>query len=76
MLLDPQAAETGAPVPPEMFGDDYYKVYGTPDLTVSLEIRMALVVFFTLSFAAATLVLQRGGVRFNTSSVGADFSWV
>lgn len=31
------AAETGAPVPPEMFGDDYYKVYGTPDLTVSLE---------------------------------------
>lgn len=53
------AAETGAPVPPEMFGDDYYKVYGTPDLTVSLEIRMALVVFFTLSFAAATLVLQR-----------------
>lgn len=31
------AVETGAPVPPEMFGDDYYKVYGTPDLTVSLE---------------------------------------
>ncbi|MGB9901602.1 COG1361 S-layer family protein [Methanothrix sp.] len=31
------AIETGAPVPPEMFGDDYYKVYGVPDLTVSLE---------------------------------------
>jgi hypothetical protein len=31
------ALEIGAPVPPEMFGDDYYKVYGTPDLTVSLE---------------------------------------
>ncbi len=32
-----QAAESGAPIPPEEFGDDYYKVYGTPDLTVSLE---------------------------------------
>lgn len=31
------AAETGAPVPPEMFGDDYYKVYGIPDLAVSME---------------------------------------
>jgi hypothetical protein len=31
------AAESGAPIPPEMFSDDYYKVYGTPNLTVSLE---------------------------------------
>jgi len=31
------AAESGAPVPPEKFSDDYYKVYGTPDLTVSLD---------------------------------------
>jgi len=31
------AAETGAPIPPEEFGDDYYKVYGTPNLTLSLE---------------------------------------
>ncbi|MBN1235950.1 MAG: hypothetical protein JW999_07870 [Methanotrichaceae archaeon] len=31
------AAESGAPIPPEKFSDDYYKVYGTPDLTVSLE---------------------------------------
>ncbi|MDM7934225.1 MAG: hypothetical protein QUS08_02400, partial [Methanothrix sp.] len=29
--------ETGAPIPPEEFGDDYYKVYGTPNLTLSLE---------------------------------------
>jgi hypothetical protein len=32
-----QAAENGAPIPPERFSDDYYKVYGTPNLTVSLE---------------------------------------
>ena len=32
-----QAIESGAPIPPEEFGDDYYKVYGTPNLTVSLE---------------------------------------
>ncbi len=31
------AAEVGAPVPPEKFSDDYYKVYGTPDLSISLE---------------------------------------
>ena len=31
------AAESGAPVPPEKFSDDYYKVYGTPNLAVSLE---------------------------------------
>ena len=31
------AAESGAPIPPERFSDDYYKVYGTPNLTVSLE---------------------------------------
>ncbi|NTV27854.1 MAG: hypothetical protein HGA93_04135, partial [Methanothrix sp.] len=31
------AAETGAPIPPEKFSDDYYKVYGTPNLTVSLD---------------------------------------
>ena len=31
------AAESGAPIPPEKFSDDYYKVYGTPDLTVSLD---------------------------------------
>jgi hypothetical protein len=31
------ALEAGAPVPPEEFGDDYYKVYGTPNLTLSLE---------------------------------------
>jgi len=31
------AAEAGAPIPPEEFGDDYYKVYGTPNLTLSLE---------------------------------------
>ena len=31
------AVEVGAPVPPERFSDDYYKVYGTPDLSVSLE---------------------------------------
>lgn len=31
------ALEAGAPVPPEEFGDDYYKVYGTPNLTISLE---------------------------------------
>jgi hypothetical protein len=32
-----QAIEAGAPIPPEEFGDDYYKVYGTPNLTLSLE---------------------------------------
>lgn len=31
------ALEEGAPVPPEEFGDDYYKVYGTPNLTLSLD---------------------------------------
>lgn len=31
------AAEAGAPIPPEKFSDDYYKVYGTPNLTVSLD---------------------------------------
>lgn len=31
------AAETGAPIPPEKFSDDYYKVYGTPNLTISLD---------------------------------------
>lgn len=31
------AAESGAPIPPEKFSDDYYKVYGTPDLAVSLD---------------------------------------
>jgi hypothetical protein len=31
------AAESGAPIPPERFSDDFYKVYGTPNLTVSLE---------------------------------------
>ncbi len=31
------ALEAGAPIPPEEFGDDYYKVYGTPNLTLSLE---------------------------------------
>ena len=31
------AYEVGAPIPPEEFGDDYYKVYGTPNLTLSLE---------------------------------------
>jgi len=36
-LTSSQAVEAGAPIPPEEFGDDYYKVYGTPDLTVSLE---------------------------------------
>ncbi len=33
------SAESGAPVPPEKFSDDYYKVFGTPDLTVSLDIN-------------------------------------
>ncbi len=36
-LASSQAFEAGAPIPPEEFGDDYYKVYGTPNLTVSLE---------------------------------------
>jgi hypothetical protein len=36
-LSSSQAIEAGAPIPPEEFGDDYYKVYGTPNLTVSLE---------------------------------------
>lgn len=31
------AAESGAPIPPEKFSDDYYKFYGTPHLTVSLD---------------------------------------
>ena len=31
------AAESGAPIPPERFSDDFYKVYGTPNLAVSLE---------------------------------------
>ena len=31
------SAESGAPVPPEKFSDDYYKVFGTPDLAVSLD---------------------------------------
>jgi len=31
------AAEAGAPIPPEKFSDDYYKVYGTPNLTISLD---------------------------------------
>jgi hypothetical protein len=31
------ALEAGAPIPPEEFGDDYYKVYGTPNLTLSLD---------------------------------------
>ncbi|MDD4447177.1 MAG: hypothetical protein PHN61_05820, partial [Methanothrix sp.] len=32
-----EATESGAPIPPEEFGDDYYKVYGKPNLTLSLE---------------------------------------
>ena len=36
-LHSSSAVEVGAPVPPERFSDDYYKVYGTPDLSVSLE---------------------------------------
>ncbi len=32
-----QAAETGAPIPPERFSADYYKVYGTPNLSISLD---------------------------------------
>ncbi|MCX6676444.1 MAG: hypothetical protein NTU95_00675, partial [Methanothrix sp.] len=36
-LPSSQAIEAGAPIPPEEFGDDYYKVYGTPNLTLSLE---------------------------------------
>jgi hypothetical protein len=31
------AVEVGAPIPPEKFSDDYYKVYGTPNITLSLE---------------------------------------
>ena len=31
------AIEAGAPIPPEKFSDDYYKVYGTPNLTLSLD---------------------------------------
>lgn len=31
------AKEEGAPIPPEKFSDDYYKVYGTPNLTISLD---------------------------------------
>lgn len=40
ILLSPLpvlAAEVGAPVPPERFSADYYKVYGTPNLTASLD---------------------------------------
>jgi hypothetical protein len=36
-LPSSKAIEAGAPLPPEEFGDDYYKVYGTPNLIVSLE---------------------------------------
>jgi len=36
-LASSQAIEAGAPIPPEEFGDDYYKVYGTPNLAVSPE---------------------------------------
>lgn len=36
-LSSSTAVESGAPIPPEKFSDDYYKVYGTPDLTVSLD---------------------------------------
>ncbi|OPY52240.1 MAG: hypothetical protein A4E49_01935 [Methanosaeta sp. PtaU1.Bin112] len=32
-----QAVEAGAPIPPEQFGDDYYKVYGRPNITLALE---------------------------------------
>jgi hypothetical protein len=36
--IDPSLAnETGAPIPPEKFSDDYFKVYGTPNITLSLE---------------------------------------
>jgi len=31
------AAQSGAPIPPERFSADYYKVYGTPNLTASLD---------------------------------------
>ena len=35
---DPSLAnEIGAPIPPEKFSDDYFKVYGTPNITVSLD---------------------------------------
>ncbi len=39
MALMPEmsALEAGAPVPPEEFGDDFYKVYGTPNMSLSLE---------------------------------------
>lgn len=36
-LQTSSSAEAGAPIPPEEFADDYYKVYGTPNLTLSLE---------------------------------------
>jgi hypothetical protein len=36
-LSHSQAIEPGAPIPPEAFGDDYYKVYGSPNMTLSLE---------------------------------------
>jgi hypothetical protein len=35
--LSSLAIEAGAPIPPEKFSDDYYKVYGTPNITLSLE---------------------------------------
>jgi len=36
-ILTVTAVEVGAPIPPERFSDDYYKVYGTPNLSVSLD---------------------------------------
>lgn len=36
-ILAVSAAEVGAPIPPERFSDDYYKVYGTPNLSASLD---------------------------------------
>jgi len=36
-ILPVTGAEIGAPIPPESFSADYYKVYGTPNLTASLD---------------------------------------
>ncbi len=36
-ILPALAVEGGAPIPPERFSADYYKVYGTPNLTASLD---------------------------------------
>ena len=36
-ILPVTGAEIGAPIPPERFSADYYKVYGTPNLTASLD---------------------------------------